>query len=361
MFAADLVHGLNRANVSQRVSVLRGSGASSEVSFEAPVTVLSQNGDRPTGARMSRKALGGLHRLAKEWRPDIVQAHGGEALKYCLFSRSSPRGGLVYRRIGTAPAWLRRGLRKRAHSFMMRRSARVIAVADVARHEAIHTFGLPEALVVTIPNAVDLDRFTPTVARDLMRAQLGVPRGAPVAVFVGALTWEKDPLGYLELAAPVLRALPNALQLFVGDGFLMDEMRASVSRLALDDQVSLLGNRSDVANILSAADLLVVASRTDGMEGMPACVIEAGMAGIPVAAYAIAGIPEVVQDGATGLLAPPQNRDALARAMLSLLRDRETRVKMGRAARALCTSHFTMESVAPRYLQVYEELLNGDA
>jgi glycosyltransferase involved in cell wall biosynthesis len=242
---------------------------------------------------------------------------------------------------------------------MMQRSARVIAVAEIARQEAIRTFRLPEALVITIPNAVDRSRLTPTVPRHVMRAQLDIRGESPVGVFVGAMTWEKDPLGCLEITTSVLRALPESIQLFVGDGPLMNELRTSVSRLRLHEQVRLLGKRNDVANILGASDLMVFASRTQGMEGMPACVIEAGMAGIPVAAYAVAGVPEVVVDGVTGRLATPGDRHGLAKAMLSLLSDRQTRVKMGREAQARCKSEFAMDSVAPRYLNVYEELLNG--
>jgi glycosyltransferase involved in cell wall biosynthesis len=359
VFAADLVRGLNAYGVSQRVSVLRSSRPTTDVSFEAPVSILSQTSLRRPPVRMSGTAIRSLHRLAADWSPDIVQAHGGEALKYCLFSRSSLKGRLVYRRIGTAPPWLHHGARRRAYSLMMRQSARIIAVAEVARDEAIHIFHLPEELVVTIPNAVDQRRLTPTVQRPHIRAQLGVPEQAPVAVFVGALTWEKDPLGYLEVVARVLQQAPQAMQLFVGDGPLMEHMQASVVRLGVKKQVRLLGKRHDVANILCASDLMVVGSRADGMEGMPACVIEAGMASIPVAAYAVAGIPEVVKDGVTGRLIAPQDQEALAHAMLTLLEDQKTREEMGRAAHALCASEFAIDRVAPRYLHVYEELLRA--
>ena len=83
----------------------------------------------------------------------------------------------------------------------------------------------------------------------------------------------------------------------------------------------LLGARDDVPDLLAASDVLLLASRT---EGMPACVIEAGIAGVPVAGYALSGVPEAVVSGETGLLVPPGDRDALVEAVDTLIGDRRT-------------------------------------
>jgi glycosyltransferase involved in cell wall biosynthesis len=89
---------------------------------------------------------------------------------------------------------------------------------------------------------------------------------------------------------------------------------------------------------------------------MPASVIEAGMAGVPVAVTALVGIPEVVVDGQTGLLAAPGDRDGLRAALARLLGDGELRAGMGRAARARCRDRFGIDTVAGAYHALYAEL-----
>jgi len=113
-----------------------------------------------------------------------------------------------------------------------------------------------------------------------------------------------------------------------------------------------VGARSDTADLLAASDVMLLASRT---EGMPACLIEAGMAGLPTVAYSVGGVPEAVEDGSTGLLVPPGDEEGLSRSMLRLLGDAALRGDMGSAAERRCCSTFDMDVVAPRYLEVYRD------
>ena len=145
----------------------------------------------------------------------------------------------------------------------------------------------------------------------------------------------------------------GAVHLFAGDGPLRQELAAAAGRLGLTDRVRLLGSRDDVGDLLAASDLLLFASRT---EGMPASVIEAGAAGVPVAGTALAGVPEVVVDGQTGLLAAPGDLDGLRAALDRLLGDGELRAAMGRAARTRCRDRFGIDAIAGAYLALYEEL-----
>jgi glycosyltransferase involved in cell wall biosynthesis len=214
-------------------------------------------------------------------------------------------------------------------------------------------FRLPPGRVVTIPNGVDPGRVVPRRGRAATRAAVGVAADAIVVLSLGALTWEKDPVGHLETTAPLLRRHPGAVHLFAGDGPLRGELAAAAGRLGLAGRVRLLGSRDDVGDLLAASDLMLFASRT---EGMPASVIEAGLAGVPVAGTALAGVPEVVVDGETGLLAAPGDRDGLRAALDRLLGDGELRAAMGQAAQARCRDRFGIAAVAGAYHALYEEL-----
>jgi glycosyltransferase involved in cell wall biosynthesis len=232
----------------------------------------------------------------------------------------------------------------------------VVAVADSVRQETIEAFALPPRQVVTIPNGVDPARLAPARGRDATREAVGVPAGATVVLSLGALSWEKDPLGHLAVTAPLLRRRPDAVHLFVGDGPLRADLQAAAGRAGLDGRVLLAGSRGDVGDVLAASDLLLFASRT---EGMPASVIEAGMAGLPVAGMALTGVPEVVEDGATGLLVRPGDHDGLRAAAERLLDDPWLRASMGDAAWVRCRERHGIARVAAAYRAVYEELVGA--
>jgi glycosyltransferase involved in cell wall biosynthesis len=243
-----------------------------------------------------------------------------------------------------------------AHAWLIRRAVRVVAVAESVRREIIETFGVPPDRVVTIPRGIDASVFAPTTGREQTRRSLGIGRAAPVVLSLGALSWEKDPLVHVELGARILADFPEAIHLVVGDGPLRLHVREAIRRRGLDGRIRLLGVREDVADLVDASDVLLLASKT---EGMPGCVIEAGMGGRPVAAYAVAGVPEVVVDGVTGLLAPPGDFEALTKRVSVLLRDGRMRKTLGDAARARCRELFDIGAVASRYLRLYQDVMKS--
>ncbi len=357
VFASDLVRALDDERTSQHVAVIRGGEL--EVVFDAPCAFLGDGGGVLPGVGVSPRALRNLRALIRAYEPDVVQAHGGEALKYAT-STLIRRGPLVvYRRIGSAPSSLTRGLRRTAYGAIMRRADRIVAVAEDVRRETVELFRVAPHKVMTIPNGVDRKRLTVTKSRDETRRDLGIQRGTPVIVSMGAISWEKDPLAHLRVTARVLRDVGEVVHVWVGDGPMREELRMAAVQEGLDGRLLMLGKRTDVANVLTAADVLLFASRADGMEGMPAIIIEAGIAGIPVAGYAVAGVPEVVVDGTTGFLVPPGDLDGLAERVVKLLGDENGRRAIGEAARKRCLARFDIRTVAARYLSLYEEMMGS--
>jgi glycosyltransferase involved in cell wall biosynthesis len=351
VFAADLVRALEGDGIDQRVAVLRGSGLA--VDFPSPVAVLRNVGWRVPGVRLDLGTLGALRDLIDDWRPDVVQVHGGEPLKHAVLAARRSGAPVVYRRIGSAPARISRGPGRFGHGQLMRRATRVVAVAEALRRETIETFRVPPGRVLTIPNAVDAERLQHGRPRQDVRAMLEIPFDAGVLISVGALTWEKDPEAHLEVSDLVRKKLPDMIHLFVGDGPLRPELERAIHERALGGRVRLLGARNDVPELLSGADVMLLASR---VEGLPGCLIEAGLVRRPAAAFALAGVPEVVQDGRTGFLAPPGDVQALARAASRLLADPDLRASMGEAAEERYRTLFDIRVVAPRYLGLYREL-----
>jgi glycosyltransferase involved in cell wall biosynthesis len=356
VFTADLVAALDAPDLRQRVAVVRG-GPPWDVPFGAPVTALSPT-PRARRLPLHPGTAWTLRRLLGEWAPDLIQAHGGEPLKYAVLATAGRRPPIVYRRIGSLSGWLSSGPRRALYGRLMHRAERVVAVADSVRDETAAAFGLPDDRVLTIPNGVDPRRLQPRTGRAATRAALGLAPDATVVLSLGALRPEKDPLGHLAVTAPLLRRRPDAVHLFVGGGELAAELESTIRREDLERQARVLGSRSDVGDLLAASDLLLFASRPVGSnEGMPACVIEAGLAALPVVAVTLTGVPEVVDDGVTGLLAPPGDLEGLRAALDRLLDDAGLRARMGRAAQLRCRERHGIAGVAEAYRALYRQLV----
>ena len=353
VFASDLIAALDTPDMDQRVAVLHGDPPWS-VELQAPVTALNAHRGPLPPSPLHPGALRSLRSVLRDWRPDLVQAHGGQPLKYAV-AAAARRPPVVYRRIGSV-TWLSSAPRRALYRNLVRRAARVVTVAESIRAETQVAFRLPPAQVVTIPNGVDPRRVAAVRGRDETRAALGVAPDATVVLSLGALSWEKDPLGHLEVIAPSLRERPGTMHLFAGDGPLRAELVTAVRRHSLDGRVLILGNRADVGDLLAASDLMLFASRT---EGMPASVIEAGMAGLPVAGVALTGVPEVVINGVTGLLVPPGDQRGLRAAVDRLLADEALRASMGRVAQERCRQRHGIDHIAAAYRALYDDVVGA--
>jgi glycosyltransferase involved in cell wall biosynthesis len=349
MFASDLVRALDGRAFEQRVVLLHRSG---QVSFEAPVQEVPSGWPLP-GLRIDLRTLLWLRSVIRDWRPDIVQSAGGDAVKYAGLAAVGTRARVVHRWIGAPLDWIRGRSRTALYRWLFRRAAANVAVADLIREQLSTGLGVPSDSIHSFPNAVDAKRLEPGRDPPEVRRSLGVPSGSTILLSVGALSSEKDPMAHLAVSERVLSERPDTIHLIVGDGPMRREIDDHVRQQRLAGRVLVLGTRQDIGDLLAISDVVLVLSQT---EGLPAIVIEAGLAGVPVAGYAVGAVSEVTIDGVTGILVPPGDEDALVARILRLLHDDQARRLMGERGRETC-ARFAMESVAPRYMALYEELL----
>jgi glycosyltransferase involved in cell wall biosynthesis len=356
IFAADLIEQLAAMGSSQRLGILRDDYPVS-VSFQAPITQLRARRASLPGLRIDARAALRLRREIKDFAPSLVQAHGGEAFKYAVAATVGMDVPVVYRRITEVPEAARRGMTRAVHGWLMRRADRIVAVAEYVRRETTDLFQVPGELVVTIPGGADPSRFR-SRGGDRTRRSLGLSPEAHVVLSLIALKWEKNPSAHLEVASRVLARDPKAAYLIAGDGPLRAEVEEEVRARGLADRVFVLGNRSDVPDLLAASDAVLLAS---ALEGMPGCLIEAGMAGLPSVAYDLAGISEVVVDGETGFLVPPGDVEGLANRLGELFEDDELRSRIGDAALQRCVGLFDLGAVVDGYVRVYRSLEDAES
>jgi glycosyltransferase involved in cell wall biosynthesis len=176
----------------------------------------------------------------------------------------------------------------------------------------------------------------------------------PVIGYVGRFVPIKDLPTLIEAFAIVVRRVPDAWLVMVGDGSIRPELESLVQRIELSDRVRFLGWSNDLASIYATIDICALSSLN---EGTPVAMIEAMAAGKVVVATNVGGVADVIEDGRTGVLVPPGDAEALAAAFVMLARDRTTRHRLGRAARDSVAGRFAHERLVDDMDRLYVSAL----
>lgn len=226
-----------------------------------------------------------------------------------------------------------------------------VVSADLARRtvENFGSAGVECAQLEIIPNFVDVDIFHPGAGERLVGS-------SPTAVHVSNFRGVKR-VPWLVRAFAEASAGTDARLVLVGDGPDQAECRRIVRDLGVDGRVSFLGTRDALPELLAPADVFVLSSSEESF-GLSA--LEAMACGTPVVATRVGGVGEVVEDGVSGLLAPPDDRGAFADRLRSLLLDTRRAAAMGQQARQRAVEHFDRQRVAALYEGLYTRLIVGE-
>ena len=204
-----------------------------------------------------------------------------------------------------------------------------------------------------VHSASDPARFAGARPDGRLRREHGIPPGVPLVGNVAALAGHKDYFTFVDTAARVLGSGLDARFFAIGDGPLRDEIARYVRERGLEGRVILTGFRGDVPAILPELDVFLFTSRE---EGLGSSLLDAFASRVPVVATAAGGIPEIVADGETGLLARPRDADALAAAVRRVLGDAALRARLVEGgSRRL--AEFGVPAMAERTLAIYREVL----
>jgi len=226
------------------------------------------------------------------------------------------------------------------------------AFATVSRCNAqyvVATFGIPRERIRVIPCGVDLDLFRPPAQRD------SAP--TPLVVCIARYHRAKN-LGVLLRACAELKGRVTFRCVLVGDGPLRTELETLRQELCLEEIVEIAGPATQVG-VLGWWHRAAIAVLSSDSEGMPVSLMEAAACGLPAVATQVGGIPELVENGITGLLTMPGDPKAFASAIERLLRDQALRERMGAAARSRAAALFSLERQVDQLLGLWAELLNG--
>jgi len=347
----DLATALHRKGYGVEVACSVSGGLSEPLEVAGvPVWPLTR---RLVKRRVSLAYARGIRKLLRERSFDLVHAHiFASAVAAAIATRGTGVPLVVTEHTEASwQTWRARWVSQWVH----RRAERVIAVSTPIERRLIERDGITPKLVTLIPNAViPASDDPPEVAGTLPdgwleRSLIGV---------IARLQPEKGVANFLEAAARVSRISPEARFVVVGDGPLREELLGFAKRGALRERVRFLGYRADARALVGLLDVLVVPSLT---EGSPLIVLEAMAAGVPVVASAVGGIPDQVRHGEEGLLVPPDDPDALAETLGTLLRNPTRARRLGEAGRRRAGNEFCHDTLVSRIEAIYCAALDGAA
>jgi glycosyltransferase involved in cell wall biosynthesis len=299
-------------------------------------------------------AVGALAAHLSEVRADVVHAHMYRA------ETVATRAVLALQEIGHRRPYLV----STVHSSRVRHESdkdvlreltphmdRLIAVSR-AIDRKIRDEGRATIPVDLIYNGVDLDRYDHQEACCTLPEEYGMEPGSQIVGVIARLEPEKGHPTLLEAWPRVLRAVPDTYLLIVGEGSKRDALEAQASGLRIAHRVVFTGRRDDVPAVTAALDVAVLPSYREA-QGLT--ILEAMALSRPVVASNVGGIPEMIEDGRTGLLVPPHDADALADAIIRLLLNHPLADTLGRAGHDMVHDRFCIELMVTAIQSIYDE------
>lgn len=339
---------LDRRRFTPVVCCLDDNGVLAPVLEAHGVEVVSL--DRKPGIRL--ETLRRLAGLMRSRAPDIVHAQGWPASLWgrlaALVTGTRP---MIVTEHGDAESRpLRHSL---TDAILGLFSTRVVAVSDVLAISYRRRVRIRSHKVEVIPNGVECDTLVRRFDQSGARSKLGVPDNVPTVGIIGRLHPVKGHDLFVAAVALLRAQVPGLLALVIGEGPERAAIEARVRALGLADCIRLVGERSDLPDVLGAIDVLMLTSRS---EGCPLAALEAMAAGVAMVAPRIAPFEEISDGGATAVLVPPGDAAAFAAAALRLLCDGQRRTALAAAARERARLHYDIRRLVERTELLYERV-----
>jgi len=260
--------------------------------------------------------------------------------EHCYYERYNPNFGYLF---------------KIMNKILSRYTYKIITCSDAVKQRIAKEERINEDKFLTLHNAIDIKRFVVDCSKEEARLKLGLNPHVPVIGFVSTLAVRKGHSHLLQAMRLILYSYPEAKLLIVGQGPLRQKLEAFVERYDLNNSVYFLGLRRDIPLILKAMDIFISPAIK---EAFGINLIEAMYSGLPCIATNVGGVPEVVKDNETGILVPPSNPQALAKAAKELLDKPDLAKRFGAAGRRRVLEHFTADKYIEKLENLYDGLLN---
>lgn len=297
-----------------------------------------------------------LHNLLKTLKPDVLHTQ--------LFA--SDIAGRLIGRITGVPVVIT-SIRSlfypgRFRDFLIhvteRLSDRTTIVSNAAYRRFVDKKIIPEEKLIVILSGIDPDCYYHKMnanEKKIFKVKFDLPIEAEILFSAGSLTIQKGHKYLLEAFKIVNEKNDYVILVIAGEGELENELKLLTERLQVADRIIFLGRSDDIPSLLAASDIYISSSIR---EGLPGSILEAMASELPVVATSVGGTPELVLDGITGFLVPPESPDELAKAIEKVLRlNKEVKHSMGQAGRLRVEEHFHVNRMVREYEDLYLDCL----
>jgi glycosyltransferase involved in cell wall biosynthesis len=290
-----------------------------------------------------------IRRLVQTTKADVVHAHGYKADIYVYLALRGGKTPLI----STCHTWYDNSLTLRlygsADRFILKRYTRVVAVSSEVKDRLLQSGVRPEKVSI-IQNGIDRRPFRD--AHPSLRHDARFQAATAIVGLVGRLSTEKGVDVFIRSAPMVLAADPGVQFVIVGDGPDIESLKALITELNVAANVTVLGRRDDMPNVYGSLDVMVSASR---QEGLPMAILEGMASKRALIATSVGEVPSLILNDVTGMLLPPGDVDLLAQAISALVKDPQRRQRLGEAAERLIEAEFSAERMTMDYLTLYEQ------
>ena len=290
-------------------------------------------------------ARGGVWTAQRTGIPLVIEVNGDMIAEYDYVGR--PLRGL------------QRWMAVWSTHFVFATARAIVSPSQGLADHLVARWGLPQDKVFVIPNAADIETFGTPSDPEVWRTRLGIPDDALVVMFVGGFYPWHGLETLVEAFVRVRDQVPTAHLVLVGDGAVRPTVEARIGSLSLNDAAIVTGNvpHPDVADLLALADVTTATLQEKGWGVAPLKLFEYMAAGKAIVASAVAGIDEFILDNETGILVPPEDVEALAQALIHLLRNPAERARLGRNARRQAVEQHSWERYVERLAEIYADVL----
>jgi glycosyltransferase involved in cell wall biosynthesis len=303
--------------------------------------------------------------IVLEQKIEVIHAHDEKTLLYgWLLKRAIPQVQIMYtchlhspyvrKDFPSLAAFLNFKLRKKAQIFLMQRYAKPLLAVSRHTKKCLVDDGLNAQDIKTLHNGIDITAWRPGVGTPVLRKELGVQDNEYLVGTVARIAQQhKDLATFYRVAAEVNKKMPGVKFVIVGDGHGAELAKAKqrVAELGMEKTFFFTGHRTDLLDVYSSMDIFLMTSLT---EGLPNTVLEAMALQVPVVSTIVAGVPELVSHGQTGLLSPIRDVQGLSGQVIELLHNEKLRNEFGQAARQRIEHDFSFAARVEKMEEYYE-------
>lgn len=229
----------------------------------------------------------------------------------------------------------------------------IVAVSRPIVRE-MRLLGISRRKLYYIPNGIDIDEQEESIPAEAVKRRYRLPEDHTLIAMVSSLTPEKDHVTAIQAFARLAPTCPETTLVIVGDGPERNRLEQLAGQPGLKERIIFTGRQDRVQEILSAIDIFLMTSRS---EGLPIALLEAMAAGKPAVVTAVGDIPHVITDGVSGLLTKKRDATGIAATLRWVIDNPEKAGEIARQAHLTVREHYSAQAMARQYCDLYNRLL----